>query len=71
MRAERERCTQAADSPVAVAMAAIAGSGVAGFADGDGASAAFNHPWDLDVSPAGVVYVADKVSRARARVWVE
>jgi len=37
----------------------LAGSGTAGFKDGPGASAQFNHPTGLTVDRAGNVYVAD------------
>lgn len=37
----------------------VAGTGVAGFADGPGASAQFNNPIALDVDSSGNLYVAD------------
>ncbi|MEO5948894.1 MAG: prepilin-type N-terminal cleavage/methylation domain-containing protein [Candidatus Saccharimonas sp.] len=38
----------------------LAGSGVAGFADGAGGSAQFNYPGGIAVDSSGIVYVADK-----------
>ncbi|MDQ2657414.1 MAG: IPT/TIG domain-containing protein [Bacteroidota bacterium] len=40
----------------------LAGTGVAGFADGAGAEAQFNAPTDVDVDDNGVVYVADNAN---------
>ncbi len=40
----------------------LAGTGVAGFADGPGADAQFNAPTDVDVDDNGVVYVADNAN---------
>ncbi len=37
----------------------IAGTGVKGLANGPGATATFNYPWDVTVDPAGNIYVAD------------
>ena len=37
----------------------IAGSGIAGFADGIGAAASFNIPWEICIDSAGILYVAD------------
>jgi sugar lactone lactonase YvrE len=38
-------------------LAGVAGS--AGFTNGGGSTAEFDTPWDIDVTPSGVIYVAD------------
>ena len=45
-------------SPVGV-VTTLAGSGVAGFADGTGAAAQFNYSQDVAVDSSGAVYIAD------------
>lgn len=46
----------------------LAGTGIAGAADGPGGSATFNSPYDLTVDSAGVIYVADGVNRKIRRI---
>jgi sugar lactone lactonase YvrE len=46
----------------------LAGSGVAGFADGSGATASFNHPADVAVDGSGHVYVADSGNHAIRKI---
>ncbi len=46
----------------------LAGSGVATFADGTGASASFNYPWGVAVDSFGNVYVADSSNNRIRRV---
>ena len=36
----------------------LAGSGAAGFRDGDGASARFKHPWGIAIDPSGTFALA-------------
>ncbi|MCF6212989.1 MAG: SMP-30/gluconolactonase/LRE family protein, partial [Flavobacteriaceae bacterium] len=40
----------------------LAGSGIAGFADGTGTAAQFNHPAGIAVDASGIVYVADQTN---------
>ena len=46
----------------------LAGSGMAGFADGNGAEAQFNNPCGIAVDPQGNVYVADRNNHSIRRV---
>ena len=46
-------------------VSSLAGSGVPGYADGNGASAQFNHPNGGSVDPQGNIYIADGSNRIR------
>lgn len=46
----------------------LAGSGTNGYADGQGANAQFNFPWDLEVDVNGNVYVADMLNHAIRKI---
>jgi len=49
----------------------VAGSGVAGYADGPGATAQFNQPIDVAVDDNGVLYVADNINHKIRKITPE
>lgn len=58
----------AGNAPTVWTVSTLAGSGTAGFADGNGGAAMFNNPQGLTVGPNGVVYVADTANNRIRRI---
>jgi hypothetical protein len=53
---------------MAGAVSTVAGNGVAGYADREGAAARFNHPTDVVVDKEGTIVVADRANQRLRKI---